>query len=297
MGRLILFGGEKYANDSLEIEITNFVDKIVHSCTQLARTNPLVHNFPSLCFKFPFLSPFLTEINATIERHKTKISQYIDQRSGEGLNDKSEMDRIIAHNQNCIEDGKSKDAVSLDEIMVALNVMIFAAYYTPQNMAILNICLMAERQNIREKVSNIADEIFDKEGITSADIVDSHEELKMYMKEAFRLESPSPGNFPGVAIKDTKIKDIIVRKGDCVSILFASLVLDEKYFPDANRFQYDRFSKENEKKNAYPKFQVAPFGIGKRACIGRNLGELMFKLFITAFCRRFEFKKPDGVDY
>lgn len=297
MGRLIIFGGENYSSHSPEIEITNSVDSIVHMCTQIGRTNPLIHNFLSIFIKFPFLSPLLTKINSTIEQHKFKISQYIDQRSGEGLNDKSAMDRIIAHNQKCMEDGKSEDAMSRDEIMGALNLMIFAAYDTTQNMAVLNICLLAERQDIREKVSKIAGEIFDKDGSTTADIIDSHEELTMYIKEAFRLENPSASKFVRVAIKDTKIKDITVRKGDCVGVFFAPLVLDEKYFPDANNFQYDRFSKQNEMKNSYPKFQVIPFGIGERACLGKNLGELMSKLFITAFCRRFEFKKPDGVDY
>ena len=114
MGRLIIFGGEKYANDSPEIEITNSVDSIVHMCTQIGRTNPLVHNFPSLFIKFPFLSPLLTKINATIKQQKIKISQYINKRSGEGLNDKSAMDRIIDHNQKCIEDGKPEDAMNLD---------------------------------------------------------------------------------------------------------------------------------------------------------------------------------------
>ena len=40
-----------------------------------------------------------------------------------------------------------------------------------------------------------------------------------------------------------------------------------------------------------------PFSAGKRACPGWNLGELMVKLAVSQFCRLFEFRRPDGIEY
>ena len=164
-------------------------------------------------------------------------------------------------------------------------------------MAILNLCQMAERPDIRDQVTKIANEIYDERGHTTADIVDGHEQLSMYIKEAMRLESPSVGISTRIATKDVTIRDIIVRKGDQVLVLLAPLNMDGRYFPEPSEFVFDRFSKENVRKNAIPKHQVIAFGLGKRAYISKSLGELAVKLFITSMCKRFEFTRPADTQY
>lgn len=57
-----------------------------------------------------------------------------------------------------------------------------------------------------------------------------------------------------------------VRKGDTIILPFFNLHRDEKYFPNPNTFDPERFSEEN-KKNIKP-FTYLPFGIGPRNCIG-----------------------------
>ena len=232
-----------------------------------------------------------------IETQKQLIAKYIEQReSCLELRD-SAFDRIVLHNRKCREDGRTKDIMDVDSIVSTLNLLIFAAFDTSQNMTMLTLCVMAERPDLREKVAKIADEIYDSKGKTSADIIDAHEDLSMFFKEAMRLEYSSIGTFSRIAIKEVTIKDITIRKGDEVVNVFAALNMDSNYFSDPSTFQFDRFSKENEKKYGYPKFQVPIFGAGKRACLGRSLGELTVKLLFTSFCKRFEFTKPADVTY
>ena len=91
------------------------------------------------------------------------------------------------------------------------------------------------------------------------------------------------------------LKDLHIRKGDIITVTLAGMFSMEKIFPDANTFKIDRFSKENEKN--IPRYQYIPFYIGKRVCLGRHLGELMVKLLVSQFCRNYEFKRPEGVEY
>lgn len=131
--------------------------------------------------------------------------------------------------------------------------------------------------------------------MTTPEKVESEEILSQYFKEAIRLCNPVPAMMGRIATKDLTIKDVAIKKGHSVGIFFSGLSMNEEIFSKPDDFQLDRFSKENEKK--HPKYQSIPFGVGKRVCIGRHLGELTTKLFITTFCKMFDFKKPDTADY
>ena len=296
IGLVLIYGEKKLLEDSIEVRIAKNVGDIVEDGIKLT-LNPLLTLFPGVFNAFPFLSSKLTKLLKDIETQKQLIAKYIEQRKSSSHLGDSAFDRIITHNRNCREDGRTEDIMDVHAIMGTLNLLMFAAFDTSQNMTILNLCLMAERPDIREKVAKIAEEIYDSRGNTTADIVDAHEDLSMYFKEAMRLESSTAAMFRRVAHKDVTIKDIIVRKGDEVTVMFAPFVMDPKYFSNPSTFQFDRFSKENEKKYGYPKFQVPVFGIGKRACLGRSLAELNVKLLLTSFCKRFEFTKPADVNY
>ena len=295
-GVVLVFGEERFAEDSIEVRIANNAADMIENGFKL-NLNPLLGLFPGFFKTFPFLSPSLTKLLKNMELQKQLITKFIEQRESKQELGDSAIGRIILHNRKCKEDGRTEDIMTIDSIMGTLNILIFAAFDTSQNMTMLNLCLMAERPEIREKVTKIADEIYDSTGKTTADIVDAHEDLSMFFKEAMRLESSSVATFSRIAMKDVIIKDITIRKGDEVIIIFAAFNMDLNYFSDASTFQFDRFSKENEKKYGYPKFQVPVFGAGKRACLGRSLGELTVKLLLTSFCKRFEFTKPADVTY
>ena len=296
IGVVLVFGEEGFAEDSIEVRIANSAGNMVDDGFKLA-FNPLLGLFPGFFKTFPFLSSSLTKLLKDMETQKQLIAKYIEQRESCSELRDSAFDRIVLHNRKCKEDGRTEDIMDVDSIVGTLNLLIFAAFDTSQNMTMLTLCLMAERPDIREKVAKIADEIYDSTGKTTADIIDAHEDLSMFFKEAIRLEYSSFITFPRIAIKDVTIKDITIRKGDAVVIIFAALNMDSNYFSDPSTFQFDRFSKENEKKYGYPKYQVPIFGAGKRACLGRSLGELTVKLLITTFCKRFEFTKPADVTY
>ena len=69
-------------------------------------------------------------------------------------------------------------------------------------------------------------------------------------------------------VRDYKLPDddIVIEKGTMVVIPTLGLHYDEDYFPDAEKFDPERFSEEN--KNSRHRYVHLPFGEGPRMCIG-----------------------------
>ena len=143
-------------------------------------------------------------------------------------------------------------------------------------------------------MQNVSDELL-QNGEPSTKQIKDHPILNLWFKETMRIQNPTPGIFSRIAKQDTSIGDIIIRKGDAVSITFSGLNFDEKVYAKPNEFQLERFAKETEVGTG--RYQYCPFSIGKRICMGRHMAELMVKLFVVYFLHMYEFHKPEDTVY
>ena len=65
---------------------------------------------------------------------------------------------------------------------------------------------------------------------------------------------------------------------------------DERYFPDAPRFDPSRWTEAFER--SLPRFAYFPFGGGPRYCIGQTFATAEAALVLATLCQRFTFA-PD----
>lgn len=96
------------------------------------------------------------------------------------------------------------------------------------------------------------------------------------MKYLDMVLSESLRKWPPIALTDRMcVKDyvyeedgvkFVIKKGMMIAIPSISLHHDEKYFPNSNIFDPERFNEEN--KRSILKETYLPFGIGPRNCIG-----------------------------
>lgn len=79
------------------------------------------------------------------------------------------------------------------------------------------------------------------------------------------------------ATKDYKIpdSDVTIEKGTSVTICNYGMQMDEKYFPNPEKFEPERFA--DEEKSKTNNYAYLPFGGGPRFCIG------MFTKIIKTF--------------
>ena len=134
------------------------------------------------------------------------------------------MDKIIAHNMECKRTGNMTDYFDTEEVFGTLNVISLASNDTSHNSAMLNLCMLAEKKELRDIVTRISDELYDSHGQTTPQKIESHQLLSRYFKEAMRLGNAAPGTFARVALKDVKILDVNIRKGDAICIFMLRLI-------------------------------------------------------------------------
>lgn len=185
-----------------------------------------------------------------------------------------------------------KDYIGLKEITGILNVMQLAATESSQSTSMLSILCLAERKDLQQTFEEINARVYDEAGITNSKTLDADPVLNLWMKETLRLNISSGNASIRIATRDVKLKDITVKAGDGVILLNHSTKLKAQSFEDPNEFKLDRFEKKIN--HTTLQYQYFPFFAGKRACPGRNLGELMVKLSVSHICRMFEFRKVEG---
>lgn len=72
-----------------------------------------------------------------------------------------------------------------------------------------------------------------------------------------------------ICTKDYKVpdSDYTIEKGTPINISVFGLHMDERYFPDPEKFDPDRFTEEQ--KSSRHHYTYLPFGEGPRVCIGK----------------------------
>lgn len=112
--------------------------------------------------------------------------------------------------------------------------------------------------------------------------------LDLSVKETLR-------KYPGLPVlnrecsKDYHIPDssFVIKKGTSVLISLLGIHRNEKFFPNPEKYDPDRFSDENKN---YDEDMYMPFGAGPRNCIAFRMGLLMAKVAIVMLLKNYHFE-------
>ncbi|KAK7275904.1 hypothetical protein RIF29_17030 [Crotalaria pallida] len=110
--------------------------------------------------------------------------------------------------------------------------------------------------------------------------------VTMVIQEVLRLYPP--GVFVArEAYEDVQIGNLHVPKGVNIWTLVPTLHRDpEIWGPDANKFKPERFKDGVSKACKFPQ-SYAPFGLGARLCVGKNLGMMELKIVLALIISKF----------
>lgn len=87
--------------------------------------------------------------------------------------------------------------------------------------------------------------------------------------------------------------NVTIRKGTAIIISLLGQLHDEKYFPEPEKFEPERFLEENQNYNSTA---YIPFGDGPRFCIGARFGKLAARTGLVKILHRFDFDKINDKD-
>ncbi|KAL8193326.1 hypothetical protein R6Q57_026907 [Mikania cordata] len=119
--------------------------------------------------------------------------------------------------------------------------------------------------------------------------------LKMVVKETMRLHTPAPLLIPHVSVSDTQIAGYDVFPGTAVLINAWGIARDPTTWGDnATEFYPERF-KDQDGDFGRDRFEMLPFGGGRRSCPAMNTAPANVEFVIATLLYWFDWELPSGI--
>ncbi|CAN6374632.1 unnamed protein product [Urochloa humidicola] len=183
-----------------------------------------------------------------------------------------------------------------DETIAAVLFILFAAGSDTSSTTI-NWCMteLVRWPAVMAKAQAEVREAFHgKNTITESDL-EGLSYLKLVIKEALRLHTPSPFLIPRKCRETCQIMGYDIPKGTVVFINMWAICRDPMYWDDPKEFRPERFE-NNDLDYKGTNYEFLPFGGGRRICPGMNLGVVNIELALASLLYHFDWKLPDGTD-
>ncbi|WP_135305970.1 cytochrome P450 [Haloarcula amylovorans] len=179
------------------------------------------------------------------------------------------------------QDGKQ---LTTEEIEDQLVTMVFAGHETTATALAFTWYLLATHPTIREEFYDELDAVLDGASPSLEDI----EELEVtdrILTEALRLYPPIH-TIPRKTTTDVEMNGYHIPKGHELHLSLIHIHRDEQFYDDPLEFRPDRWT--DEFRESLPDFAYAPFGGGRRTCIGREFALLEAKIALAMIGQRFQ---------
>ncbi len=120
------------------------------------------------------------------------------------------------------------------------------------------------------------------------------EKAGLVMKETLRIHPPLI-TVSRKLKRELEVDNIRLPKNTFVSVVFQMTHHDERSWTNPSKFDPERFNKVRNEQSKCP-FGYAPFGAGKHHCIGYQFAEIMVKLGMMEFLKRYKISVPTGYE-
>ena len=189
------------------------------------------------------------------------------------------------------DDEKTSSGLTRAEILDEILASILAGYGTTYTALAWFIFYTSKYPHVQQRMK---DELRDHHLLITddtecfppltQDILDSLTYCECVTKEVLRL-APIAGATTRIALHDTMVDNVPVRRGQTVLIALNNMNTDARYWHHAKStaFVPERFL--NEDKDHHP-YSMLPFGGGHRACIGQELAWFELKIIIVRLMQR-----------
>ncbi|XP_031355494.1 cytochrome P450 9e2-like [Photinus pyralis] len=200
---------------------------------------------------------------------------------------------VIAESKIGKEEHRQKLNLSDDDVTAQAMIFFNAGFDTVAAFMCFTAYELAVNPYIQERLREEVDNVLrEGNGTLTYEGLMQMEYMDMVLTEVLRKWPPST-SIDRKCVKPYTIppkregeKPVHLKKGDMVIMVMYGMQLDEKYYPDPDRFDPERFSKEN-RINIVP-YTYVPFGVGPRSCIGNRFALLETKVLFFYILRYFE---------
>ncbi|CAH2049415.1 unnamed protein product, partial [Iphiclides podalirius] len=252
-----------------EMEALSRLDKLIFNRSYAHELDMM---YPGILKRFNG-SLFPVELKKFFEK---LVKNVIQARNGKPTSRKDFMDLLLELRLKGEIEGtkrydEEKRTVELTDDIIAAQAFVFyaAGYETSATTMSFMLYELAKNPDVQNKVIAEIDEVLQSHnGKVTYETLSDLRYMEKVFDETLRmypLVEPLQRN----AQVDYKIPDInlTIKKGQTVTVSAFGIHRDEKYYPNPQKFDPERFSPENIK-DRHP-CAYLPFGIGPRNCIGK----------------------------
>uniref|UniRef100_A0A915CB69 Cytochrome P450 n=1 Tax=Parascaris univalens TaxID=6257 RepID=A0A915CB69_PARUN len=209
------------------------------------------------------------------------------------LMDAKDDTEITQRDEELVHDALSngKKTVLTDIELIAQGYLFLVAGYetTASALQFTCYCLASNPQVQDTAYAEVMDVVGHKKTIGYDDLM-KMPYVEQVMNESLRMYPPVPRNDRKCKTNVT-VGGIKIEKGTFVYLPTYAIHYDERYYPNPEKFDPERFSRSEKAKRDPVTF--APFGIGPRNCIGLRLAQMEIRLILVHFLRSFQFSVPE----
>ncbi len=145
--------------------------------------------------------------------------------------------------------------------------------------------LLSTHPEIKEKVRQEAITVCGDNADPTWENINDMVYTRQVIQETMRLYPPVWALIR-TAAEDDEIDGVQIKAGDNIVLCSYAVHHSSKFWDDPEKFDPDRFSKENLKDHT--KFAYVPFGAGKRVCIGGALSQIENMMALAQLVRKFD---------
>ncbi|KAG6486330.1 hypothetical protein ZIOFF_054900 [Zingiber officinale] len=222
--------------------------------------------------------------------HDPIIDERIEKwRSGEKKGVEDLLDVMIS-----LTNDSGKPMLSTEEIKAQCADFIYAAVDNPSNTAEWLLAHLLERPDIMRKAVEELDRVVGKKRLVVESDFARLPYLKACAREAIRLHPVAAFNPPHVAIDDAVVSNFFIPKGSMVLLGRAALGRNPKVWEDPTQFNPSRHLMDGhqEVELAEQGLRMISFTIGRRQCMGAQLGTAMTYMLVGRVLQAFEWSLP-----
>ncbi len=153
-----------------------------------------------------------------------------------------------------------------------------------------SVLFMAVNPKVQEKCQEEIDRVLGSRNPAISDMSQLVYVMATIM-EIQRLSCTAPGSLPHRLSEDAQVNGYSFSKGTIFMCNLTKFLRDPDVFTNPDQFNVDRFLTDDGKSiRKYDQF--APFGIGKRICMGESLAKNEMFLFFVKILQRVSFSVP-----
>jgi cytochrome P450 len=247
----------------------------------------LLMPYSELLEKLPVMLPPVRRFQRARAKLDAVIYRIINERraSGEDHGDLLSM-LLLAQDEEADGAGMSDEQVR-DEVMT----IILAGHETTANALAWTWYLLSQHAEVEAKLRAELEAVLEGGRLPQAEDVPRLRYTEMVVAEAMRLYPPAWA-IGRLVVKDYEVGGYRIPAGSLVLVSPYVMHHDERYFPDAFRFDPERWMPEA--RAARPQFSFFPFGGGPRRCIGEGFAWMEASLLVATLASRWRMRLVAG---